>query len=47
MFKQSPFPETAPAKGEPGAAPDYALPAAKVLGAAHGRRGALPRTPRW
>ncbi len=41
VFKQSPFPETAPAKGEPGAAPDYALPAAKVLGAAHHRRGAF------
>jgi glutamate synthase domain-containing protein 2 len=41
VFKQSPFPETPPAKGEPGAAPDYALPAAKVLGAAHGRRGAF------
>ena len=41
VFKQSPFPETAPAKGEPGAAPDYTLPAAKVLGAAHHRRGAF------
>src|SRR5690349_24885421 len=33
VFKQSPFPEIAPAKGRPGAAPGYALPAAKVLGA--------------
>src|SRR3954469_7471669 len=32
VFKHSPFPQPAPAKGEPGAAPDYALPAAKVLG---------------
>jgi glutamate synthase domain-containing protein 2 len=41
VFKHSPFPERAPAKGEPGAAPDYALPAGKVLGAAHGRRHAF------
>ena len=41
VFKHSPFPVPAPAKGEPGAAPDYALPAAKVLGAAHGRRHAF------
>src|SRR3954464_3834908 len=45
VFKQSPFPETAPAKGEPGAAPGYELPAAKVLGAAHHRRHAFrPRS---
>ena len=43
VFRQSPFPQAAPAKGEPGAAPDYALPAAKVLGAAHGRRRAGAR----
>jgi glutamate synthase domain-containing protein 2 len=41
VFKHSPFPAGAPAKGRPGAAPDYALPAAKVLGGAHGRRGAF------
>ena len=41
VFKHSPFPEPAPAQGEAGAAPDYALPAAKVLGAAHVRRGAF------
>src|SRR5215211_1754939 len=41
VFKHSPFPEPAPAQGQPGAAPDYVLPAAKVLGAAHGRRGAF------
>src|SRR5690349_9383758 len=41
VFKQSPFPEIAPAKGRPGAAPGYALPAAKVLGAAHDRRNAF------
>jgi glutamate synthase domain-containing protein 2 len=45
VFKHSPFPEPAPADGEPGAAPAYELPAAKVLGAAHGRRGAFrPRS---
>ena len=41
VFKHSPFPEPAPAQGEAGAAPDYALPAAKVLGAAHVSRGAF------
>src|SRR5215203_459025 len=41
VFKHSPFPEPAPGQGQPGAAPDYVLPAAKVLGAAHGRRGAF------
>src|SRR5215216_2815701 len=41
VFKHSPFPQPAPAQGEAGAAPDYALPAAKVLGAAHVRRGAF------
>src|SRR3954471_11469376 len=41
VFKQSPFPVAPPAKGRPGAAPDYALPPAKVLGAAHGRRHAF------
>src|SRR5690349_238057 len=41
VFRQSPFPQAVPAKGRPGAAPDYELPAAKVLGAAHGRRHAF------
>jgi glutamate synthase domain-containing protein 2 len=41
VFKQSPFPARPPAKGEPGAAPGYELPAGKVLGAAHGRRHAF------
>ena len=38
VFKQSPFPLRPPAEGEPGGPPDYALPAGKVLGAAHRRR---------
>ncbi len=41
VFKQSPFPERPPGEGQPGAAPDYRLPAGKVLGAAHGRRHAF------
>jgi glutamate synthase domain-containing protein 2 len=41
VFKQSPFPLGPPPKGEPGAAPHYELRPAKVLGAAHGRRGAF------
>ena len=41
VFEHTPFPQRAPAKGEPGAGPDYVVPAAKVLGAAHGRRGAF------
>ena len=41
VIKQSPFPAAAPAEGTPGAPPDYALPAAKVLGASHGRRHAF------
>jgi glutamate synthase domain-containing protein 2 len=45
VFKQSPFPEAAPAKGTDGAPPEYRLPAAKVLGAAHGRSHAFrPRS---
>ena len=38
VIKHSPFPEPAPAEGTPGGAPDYKVPAAKVLGASHGRR---------
>jgi glutamate synthase domain-containing protein 2 len=41
VFKQSPFPTPPPAKGEPGAAPDYQLSAGKMLGAAHRRRHAF------
>jgi len=41
VFKHSPFPALPPAQGEPGAPPDYRLPAGKVLGAAHGRRNAF------
>src|SRR5688500_3534838 len=41
VFKHTPFPVPAPAKGEVGAAPDYLLPAGKVLGAAHGRAHAF------
>jgi glutamate synthase domain-containing protein 2 len=37
IVKHSPFPAPEPAKGEPGAAPGYEIPAAKVLGAAHRR----------
>ena len=38
VLRHSPFPASAPAKDSPAAAPDYRVPAAKVLGAAHGRR---------
>src|SRR5919199_3287299 len=41
IFKHSPFPVPAPADGEPGAPPDYRIPAGKVLGAANGRRHAF------
>ncbi len=41
VFEQTPFPLAPPADGEPGGAPDYRLPAGKVLGAAHGRRHAF------
>jgi glutamate synthase domain-containing protein 2 len=41
VFKQSPFPLPPPAEGRPGGPPDYALPAGKVLGGAHGRRHAF------
>ncbi len=41
IVKHSPFPVPPPAEGEPGGAPDYRLPAGKVLGAAHGRRHAF------
>ena len=41
IIKHSPFPAPAPATGEPGGAPDYRAPSAKVLGAAHRRRHAF------
>ncbi|MGE5635554.1 MAG: glutamate synthase-related protein [Nocardioidaceae bacterium] len=41
VIKHSPFPAAAPAEGEPGGPPDYRVPAAKVLGALHGRRHAF------
>lgn len=44
IVKHSPFPAAAPAPGEPGGAPGYEVPCAKVLGGAHGRRRAF--TPR-
>ncbi len=41
IVKHSPFPVAAPGEGEPGAAPDYRLPAGKVLGGAHRRARAF------
>ncbi len=41
IIKHSPFPAPAPAAGEPGSPPGYAIPAAKVLGARHHRRHAF------
>ncbi len=41
VFKHSPFPALAPAKDTPGAPPEYAVPAGKVLGAAHRRAKAF------
>ncbi len=41
IIKHSPFPAPAPAAGRPGSAPLYRFPAAKVLGASHGRRHAF------
>src|SRR5271167_3214191 len=40
IIKHSPFPVPAPGDGEPGGAPNYRIPAGKVLGAVHGRRHA-------
>jgi len=37
IIKHSPFPAPAPAAGEPGGAPGYGVPCAKVLGASHRR----------
>jgi glutamate synthase domain-containing protein 2 len=45
VIKHSPFPAAAPGADQTGSGPEYALPAAKVLGAAHGRRHAMrPRS---
>ena len=41
IIKHSPFPAPAPAAGESGGPPVYGVPAAKVLGAGHGRRHAF------
>ncbi len=41
IIKHSPFPAPAPAEGEPGSAPGFEVAAAKVMGAAHGRKGAF------
>ena len=41
IIKHSPFPAPAPEAGEPGSAPDYCIPAGKVLGASHRRRHAF------
>ena len=41
VFEHTPFPHRPPAEHETGSGPEYLLPAAKVLGAAHGRRHAF------
>ena len=41
VFKHTPFPVPPPKDGTPGAKPEYAVPAGKVLGATHGRRHAF------
>src|SRR4051812_21736087 len=41
ILKHVPFPAPAPARGETGGAPEYLLPAPKVLGARHRRRHAF------
>jgi glutamate synthase domain-containing protein 2 len=41
VVKHAPFPLPPPADGQPGGHPDYAIPAAKVLGGARGRRHAF------
>jgi glutamate synthase domain-containing protein 2 len=41
IIKHSPFPATAPPAGDHGGPPSYRVPAAKILGAAHGRRHAF------
>lgn len=41
VMKHQPFPEAAPQRRTPGSAPEYLVPAPKVLGGAHGRRHAF------
>ena len=41
IVKHSPFPAPEPEEGEPGGEPAYEVPAAKTIGAAHGRRHAF------
>jgi glutamate synthase domain-containing protein 2 len=41
VMKQEPFPEAPPREGTTGSGPEYLIPAAKVLGGAHGRRHAF------
>src|SRR5215203_1653435 len=41
VFKHSPFPASSPKDGEPGAPPEYRVPAGKVLGGAHRRAKAF------
>ena len=41
VMKHQPFPEAPPREGTTGAGPEYLIPAAKVLGGAHGRRHAF------
>src|SRR5829696_4491382 len=41
VLKQTAFAEAPPAKDTPGSAPEYLIPAAKVLGGAHNRRHAF------
>ena len=41
IIKHSPFPAPEPPPGDPAAAPRFEVPAAKTIGAAHGRRHAF------
>ncbi len=41
VFKHTPFPAPAPQDGTTGSAPEYLVPAGKILGAAHGRKHAF------
>ena len=41
VLKQTTFPEAPPTEGTPGSAPEYLIPAGKVLGATHRRRHAF------
>ena len=45
VIRHAPFPHPSPKRGKPGAAPDFAMPSAKVLGEHRGRRHAFrPRS---